>query len=117
MKELKQSGVTFAMDDFGTGYSNLAQMVEVAYEFIKLDKTLVWPAFEKDNKKAKILLEEVIDLVQQLGISIIAEGVETKEQAEWLAERHVAHLQGYYFSRPICEQEYLEFMKTNKKAG
>ena len=117
MKELKQSGVTFAMDDFGTGYSNLAQMVEVAYEFIKLDKTLVWPAFEKDNDKARILLEEVIDMVQRLGISIIAEGVETKEQAEWLAGRQVAHLQGYYFSRPVCEQEYLEFIKTNRKAG
>lgn len=117
MKELKQSGVTFAMDDFGTGYSNLAQMVEVAYEFIKLDKTLVWPAFEKENEKAKILLEEVIELIQRLGISIIAEGVETKEQADWLAKRQVAHLQGYYFSRPICEQEYLEFMKTNRKAG
>lgn len=110
MCKLRENGSTFAMDDFGTGYSNLAQMAEVAYDFIKLDKSLIWPAFEEGNEKARILLTEVVDLIQKLGFEIIAEGVETEAMVEWLIAHNIGHLQGYYYSRPICEEAYLAFL-------
>lgn len=113
MSRLKSMGCGFSMDDFGTGYSNLSQMANTGFDIIKLDKSLIWPCFEENSKKPKTILNSCIDMINGLGISIVAEGVETKEQVDMLTEKGVEYLQGYYFAKPLSEQDYLAFLQNN----
>lgn len=116
MLQLRRMGCSFSMDDFGTGYSNLSRMAEVVYDLVKLDKSLIWPCFSEDaaaaaeNKKANAILENIIKLLLQLNVKIVAEGVETEEMAIYLDDHGVTHLQGYYYSKPISEAAYLDFL-------
>ena len=113
MRRLKELGCQFSMDDFGTGYSNLAQMAETEFDLIKLDKSLLWSCYEEQGEKALCILNGCIDLIQSLKLHIVQEGVETKEQADFLIEKGVAYLQGYYYSKPINGAAYLDFLKTH----
>lgn len=113
MSRLKSMGCGFSMDDFGTGYSNLSQMANTGFDIIKLDKSLIWPCFEDSGEKPITILNSCIAMINGLGISIVAEGVETKEQADLLTEKGVEYLQGYYFSKPMNEQDYLNFVQNN----
>lgn len=113
MSRLKSMGCGFSMDDFGTGYSNLSQMANTGFDIIKLDKSLIWPCFEENSEKPKTILNSCIDMINGLGISIVAEGVETKEQVDMLTEKGVEYLQGYYFAKPLSEQDYLTFLQNN----
>ncbi|MBP3741817.1 MAG: EAL domain-containing protein [Treponema sp.] len=113
MAKLKKIGCTFSMDDFGTGYSNLSQMAKTDYELIKIDKSLLWPCFDNKNpvqKNAKIILENMITMILNLGKKIVVEGVETKEQLEYLEKLGVTFIQGYYFSKPLPADEFLKFL-------
>lgn len=114
MEDLINHGCTFSMDDFGTGYSNLSQITKADFSIIKIDKSLLWPIFEKKNpnrENAKILLENMVSMILQMGLKIVVEGVETKEQFEYLESLGVTYIQGYYFSKPIDSQEYLRFLE------
>jgi EAL domain-containing protein (putative c-di-GMP-specific phosphodiesterase class I) len=116
MDELKKIGCTFSMDDFGTGYSNLSQMAKVDYELIKIDKSLLWPCFDKNNPvqaNAKIILDNMITMILSLGKKIVVEGVETKEQLDYLEKMGVTYIQGYYFSKPLPAADYLKFLEEN----
>ena len=113
MKKLTDMGCSFSMDDFGTGYSNLSKIAEIQYDLIKLDKSLIWPCFEENGEKACVILSNVIDMINRLNIKMVAEGVETIDQVNRLCDLGVDYLQGYYYSRPIRGEEYVEFLKTN----
>ena len=115
MSRLKSMGCGFSMDDFGTGYSNLSQMANTGFDIIKLDKSLIWPCFEEDSAHARTILNSCISMINGLGVSIVAEGVETKEQVDMLTENGVEYLQGYYFAKPMNEQDYLKFLQDNCK--
>lgn len=108
MKQFRALGCHFSMDDFGTGYSNLSQMAKVHFELIKLDKSLIWPCFESNPDEPIIILDSCINMILKLGVKIVAEGVETAEQAEMLMKKGVEYLQGYYFCRPVPETEFLK---------
>ena len=116
MDELKKFGCSFAMDDFGTGYSNLSQIAKVDFELIKIDKSLLWPCFDEkkknieDVKNAKILLENMITTILKMGRKIVVEGIETKEQFDYLESLGISYAQGYYFSKPITESEFIAFI-------
>ena len=116
MRRLKENNFKFSMDDFGTGYSNLAKIAQTDFDLIKLDKSLIWPCFEREeiSKESRIILESSVDMILKLGKDIVAEGVETLEQADYLTERGVKYLQGFYFSKPLSEDGYLEFMKEHQ---
>ncbi len=118
MEDLINHGCSFSMDDFGTGYSNLSQITKAEFSVIKIDKSLLWPIFEKKNpnrQNAKILLENMVSMILQMGLKIVVEGVETKEQFEYLEGLGVTYIQGYYFSKPIGQDDYLRFLdKYNK---
>ena len=114
MYRLKEQRFKFSMDDFGTGYSNLAKIAQSNFDMIKLDKSLIWPCFDKVTaEEARIILESSVDMILKLGKDIVAEGVETKAQVDYLTELGVEYLQGYYFSKPISEEKYLEFLKSH----
>ena len=114
MKKLMDMGCSFSMDDFGTGYSNLCQIAEVKYDLIKLDKSLIWPCFEYKGENANVILSNVITMINRLHIKIVAEGVETLEQVERLCALEVDYLQGYYYSKPLKGEDYLEYIRSRR---
>ncbi len=117
MDELRKFGCSFAMDDFGTGYSNLSRMTKGEFELIKIDKSLLWPCFKNDDresvKNAKILLENMISMLLKMGRKIVVEGIETKEQYDYLASQGITYAQGFYFSKPVPGSEFLKFIEEN----
>lgn len=115
MQDLISHGCSFSMDDFGTGYSNLSQLTRADFSIIKIDKSLLWPVFEKKNpnkENAQILLENMILMIKKMGLKIVVEGVETKDQLDYLCGLGVDYIQGYYFSKPVKENEYLDFLRN-----
>ncbi len=129
VEALRDMGASFSMDDFGTGYSNLAQMVDIQYELIKIDKSLIWCCYPEQRKKILMkteteekrdasitksvaVLTKIIELINDLKLKIVAEGVETKEMVDALSEKGVDYLQGYYFSKPLAEEEFLSFLES-----
>lgn len=116
---LKELGYSFSMDDFGTGYANLMQIIEVEYDFLKIDKSIVWAYFQEDDKKKKseAIFSSVVNMAKKLGLRIVAEGVETKQQADILEKLGIDCLQGYYLSVPMPEAEFVRFLKKYNKDG
>lgn len=110
MSCLIDSGCTFAVDDYGTGFSNTDYLIEFPFELVKLDKSVVWAA--TDNEKAMKVLEHTAAMIKSLGLKIVAEGVETFEQALMLRSIGCDFLQGYYFSKPVPPAEYVEFLRN-----
>lgn len=108
MTNLINYGVNFSLDDYGSGYSNINYLVELPFNLIKVDKNIVWLSFE--NERAGIALESSISMIRKLNYKIVAEGVETKEQAEKLTRMGCEYLQGYYFSKPLPEHEFLMYI-------
>lgn len=109
MKELGKLGVSFAMDDYGSGNANCSYLIRFPFEEIKIDKDIVWAAFE--DEKARIVLENEIRTIQRLGIPLIIEGIEQKEQSEMVESLGVDYIQGYYYGRPLPEQECLRYIR------
>lgn len=118
MNAFRKYGYKFSMDDFGTGYSNFKKLSETPFELIKIDKSLIWPSFDEKNERKEIsknILKECIEIIHSIGSSIVAEGVETKEMFEFLRKNKVEHIQGYYFSKPLDVDSFVEFLKKNNK--
>lgn len=99
IKHFKDNGVQLAIDDFGTGFANLDLLNEIRPDIIKIGSSFVSRMTE--GKETWIVPEIVLNIAQGLGIQVIAEGVETKWQWEWLKSRNVRLFQGYYFSCPV----------------
>ena len=94
-----------SIDDFGTGYSSYYLLSEIQIDVIKLDKKL----FENlENEKAKIIVEAIVNLAKKLEIEIVAEGIETEEQYEFVKKLKCDEIQGYYFSKAIPIEEFEE---------
>ena len=119
MDELRKFGCSFSMDDFGTGYSNLSRIARADFEMIKIDKSLLWPCFKDDGtdgtNNAKILLENMISMLLQIGRKIVVEGIETKEQFEYLESLGITYAQGFYFSKPLSEAEFVKFIEEHNR--
>jgi EAL domain-containing protein (putative c-di-GMP-specific phosphodiesterase class I) len=109
MQDLAAAGFELSLDDYGSGYSNMSYMLNLPFKMIKIDKYIVWAAFS--DKRAEKALEATIRMIKSIGMTVLAEGVETPEQAEWLTASGCDFLQGFYYSRPIPKKEFLEIMK------
>ncbi len=107
INSLRKLGFTVAIDDFGTGISSLNRLSVMEVDVLKLDKSFL---FANQGERGSIVVEEIILLAQRLGMKIVSEGVETKEQVENLRSLNCDIAQGYYFSRPISEIEFLDFL-------
>ena len=114
MTSLIDYGVRFSLDDFGTGRSNLDYFVDMPVDIIKFDNGFTWAYFK--SQKARCVMESVVSMVKRMGLQIVSEGVETKEQLETMCSLGVDYIQGYYFSKPIPREEFLEFVRI-KNAG
>ncbi|SIT66079.1 sensor domain-containing phosphodiesterase [Edaphobacillus lindanitolerans] len=113
MHRLKKLGVHLAIDDFGTGYSSLGYLQKFPVSTLKIDRSFIRDLMDDDDDRA--LTDTIITMAGNLGMKVIAEGVETKPQADYLATRKCTLMQGYFFSPPIpARQLEKEFLKNEK---
>lgn len=110
-KQLVEAGFKLHIDDFGSGYSSLTSLNELSFSTLKIDKSLIDHVCEK---KGKTLVEQVIMLAKVLNMKVIAEGVETKEQLFELRKMECDEIQGFYYARPMPEDEFIEYVSSNR---
>ena len=110
MEVMRQEGITFSMDDFGTGYSNLQKMFSMGYDIVKIDKSILWAADE--DFSARVLLESTIQMIKDMDRRIVVEGVETAEHRDMLKSLGVDFCQGFFFSRALAEEEFVDYVKN-----
>ncbi len=96
---LRQLGVQIALDDVGLGHSNYKMIIEADPEYLKIDRFFVTNC--PNDRKRRAVIQSIVELAHQFEASVIAEGVETREEFEWLLSHGVHLFQGYYFSRPL----------------
>ncbi len=111
MKKLINYGVRFSLDDFGTGQSNLNYIVEMPVDIVKFDRSMIMAYFE--NEKAKYVMDAAMHMIHGMKLKIVSEGIETKEQYETMNELGISYIQGYYFSKPLPESDFLDFISHN----
>ena len=112
LNQFKEMGVRLSIDDFGTGYSSLSYLKRFPFDVLKIDKSFVDDISE--DKEDAALCDAIIAMAHSLGLSVIGEGVETKEQFEFLSERGVETIQGYYISEPMVDEEFLKFIAISE---
>ena len=111
MEKLIQYGVEFSLDDFGTGYSNLNYITELPVSIVKFDRQMTNSYFE--SQKGKLVMEAAIGMIKAVGTKIVSEGVETKSQFDTLENVCIDFIQGYYFSKPVCGDDFLKLLEGN----
>ena len=113
MKNLIKYGISFSLDDFGTGQSNLNYIVDMPVDIVKFDRDMINAYFE--NGKAKYVMDAAMHMVHGMDLEIVSEGIETKEQYQTMEELGISYIQGYYFSKPLSERQFLEFIAASYK--
>lgn len=108
LEKIAALGISLAVDDFGTGYSSLSYLKKLPFHRLKIDRSFIKDIPIDENDVA--ITEAIIVLSNKLGLEVIAEGTENLEQIEFLLERGCQMAQGYYFSRPLPEQEITEYL-------
>ena len=109
LRSLKQMGAKILLDDFGSGYSSFSTVRDYDFDIIKLDMGFVQQIGE--SEKAEGIVHSVIDMAHHMNAKVIAEGVETKVQVDFLVEHECDYIQGYYFAKPMPEDEFLLFLQ------
>lgn len=113
LNELHNNGFAIALDDFGTGYSGLSYLQELHIDYIKIDQSFV--ARVNANEDSTLILDSVLELAKKLSISIVAEGVETQEQLDYLIRNNIRFLQGFFFYRPLAFKELVKVLLSKPK--
>ncbi len=110
LDDLSRLGVKLAIDDFGTGYSSLSYLRCFRFDIIKIDHSFIRDVPHDDEAKA--LIEAIIQMSKKLGKTVVAEGVETEEQLEYLREIHCDYVQGYLLGKPMSENDLFNHANT-----
>lgn len=105
--DLRSRLFTFALDDYGTGYSNIQRAVELPLSLVKIDKSIVDRAL---TPKGESMIRSTISMMHELGFLVVAEGVEEEAQYRLLEQLGCDYIQGYYFARPMCEEDFVMFL-------
>ncbi len=110
LSRLNETGYRIALDDFGTGYSSLSYLKDLPIDELKIDRSFIWNI--NSNPDNKILVEAICTMADQLGLDIIAEGIETEEQFSCLQQHGCHYFQGFLFARPLPRQDFEELVRT-----
>ena len=113
MERLIDKGISFSLDDFGTGQSNLDYFVNLPVRNIKFDYKFTQAYFKND--KVKRILAGMADIMHSMDMKIISEGIETEEQLKAMLDINIEYIQGFLFSKPLPENEFIEFLKKNNR--
>lgn len=103
-RNVHKLGFIVSMDDFGTGYSSFSMLKNINIDVLKMDKSFFDDVLE--SRRGKIIIEAIIEMAHKLGIKVVAEGIETKEQIDYLKRINCDMVQGYYFEKPIAIEEF-----------
>jgi diguanylate cyclase (GGDEF)-like protein len=114
LHELKAIGITLALDDFGTGYSSLSSLHQLPVDTVKIDRSFVSQADTSHHHR--VLIEATVKVAQSLGMSTVAEGIETEAQAAAVRAQQCAKGQGYLFSRPLTSSALMEWLRASVPA-
>lgn len=108
LQQMKDLNLSIALDDFGTGYSSLSYLTSFPVDIIKIDRSFVMGCTEQKNNL--VIIKAIIAMGHSLGMKIVAEGIETKEQLELIKEFGADEGQGYYFSPPVSQREFAKLL-------
>ena len=111
LNKIKEKGFVVSIDDFGTGYSSLSMLQNMPIDIIKIDKIFIDKA---DLNSDKNIINYIMFLAKRLAFKTIVEGVESKEQADFVRNLQCDVIQGYYYSKPITKEEFEDFFNSNK---
>jgi EAL domain-containing protein (putative c-di-GMP-specific phosphodiesterase class I) len=112
LSTIKEMGVRLAIDDFGTGYSSLAQLKHFPIDTLKVDRSFIRDIPQDGEDRA--ITEAIIAMGKSLGLNVVAEGVETVEQLDFLRHRACDEMQGYYFSKPIAADALERLLRSHR---
>jgi diguanylate cyclase (GGDEF)-like protein/PAS domain S-box-containing protein len=110
LSRIKSLGVRLAIDDFGTGYSSLSQVKNFPVDTLKVDRSFIRNILS--NSEDKAITEAIIAMGKTLSLTVVAEGVETQEQMNFLQERSCDEIQGYYFSKPVLPDRFADLLRS-----
>ena len=108
LHELKETGAKLAIDDFGTGYSSFSYLHRFPFDTLKVDRAFVSAMLR--NKKSNQIIKTLVNLSHDLGMDVVAEGIETDREADLLEQYNAEYGQGYYFSRAVTEEELIKLL-------
>ncbi|XXG30415.1 MAG: EAL domain-containing protein [Ferrovum myxofaciens] len=119
LEQIRGLGIRFAMDDFGTGYSSLSYLKQLPLAVVKIDREFICHIIHDPNDAA--IVAAILAMTQHLGLRVVAEGVETQEQVDFLREHGCQEVQGYYYGPPVSASDFaaswLNFMLSGKYAA
>ncbi len=110
LNKLSRAGLSFSLDDYGTGYSNMKRVIQLPLKIVKLDKSFV---DEQHNPKMWIFLQNTVKMLKDMKMEIVVEGIETQEMVDAFSDLKCDFIQGYFFSKPICKREFVEFIASS----
>ena len=113
IRSLSEQGVAFSLDDYGTGYSNLSRIICLPFRIVKIDKSMTDKVFDS---KINAILKYNIRLLKEIGMEIVVEGVETEAVLKQFEKMGCDFIQGYYFSKPLPQQEFVEYIQKQNGA-
>ncbi len=102
--------LTLSLDDYGTGYSNLQKIVALPFKIIKIDKSLV---DNMDDARMRDVIIQTVTMLKKIGVEIVVEGVESKEASDWFEKIGCDFIQGYYYAKPMPQNEFLKFVRQH----
>ncbi|GFP77641.1 ABC transporter substrate binding protein [Clostridium fungisolvens] len=112
LNKLKEKSIKISLDDFGKGYSSLTYLKDMPFDTLKIDKVFIDELCSDDASKTnESIVGVIIQLAHQMGLNVVAEGVETEEQYNYLVNNKCDIVQGYYISKPVPEEQALELLK------
>ena len=109
LEQLRAAGVKILLDDFGSGYSSFGMLKRYDFDILKLDMTFTRQI--EASPKVRTIISGILEMAHHLGIKVVAEGAETCEQVDFLQSNDCDYIQGYYFSKPLPEAEFLEYVR------
>lgn len=115
MERMGAEGVAFSLDDYGSGFATVGTLLTYPVDHVKFDRDLLWKAMS--DPAAMILLETSLSAVRGIGKKAVVEGVETPEMEYMLRDNNADYLQGFLFSRPLPEEEFIRFIREHRKAA
>ena len=109
MRDLHNIGFAFSLDDYGTDHAEASFLFNMDFNIIKIDRNVLWQA--EQNAAARIFLRNTVRMVKEMNLKIVVEGIETEEQKNFVSSLGCDYCQGFYFSKPLPKEEFLEYCR------